>query len=126
MGTQKSVVLESEPGFLQLIDKKTRPSSHGDLSHAAAHVVYLYFSCRTVSLLNCTLHVYVSLSLWTCVGCYFELDPGFIQDFQPADISINLSVGNSPCSCVLLAEKNIIEWEGESIAYFNNYLPVMF
>lgn len=29
-------------------------------------------------LLDCTLNVYVSLSLWTCVGCYFELDPGFI------------------------------------------------
>lgn len=29
-------------------------------------------------LLDCTLNVYVSLSLWTCVGCYLELDPGFI------------------------------------------------
>lgn len=46
VGTQKSAVPESEPNFLKLIDKNTRPSSHSDLSHAAAHIVYLYFSCR--------------------------------------------------------------------------------
>lgn len=34
---------------LKLIDKKTRPSSHDDLSHAAPRVVYLYSSCWTVS-----------------------------------------------------------------------------
>lgn len=33
----------------KLIEKKTRPSSHGDLSHAVAHAVYLYSSCWTVS-----------------------------------------------------------------------------
>lgn len=34
--------------FVQLIDKK-RPSSHSNFSHTAAYVVYLDYSCRTVS-----------------------------------------------------------------------------
>lgn len=69
---------------------KTRPSSHGDLSHAAAHIVYLYCSCRISSSLSCTQHVCLSLSLRTCIGCYFELDLSFVQAFKPEDISINL------------------------------------
>lgn len=102
---------------------KTRPSSHSDLSHAAAHVVYLYFSCRISSSLNCTQHVCVSLSLWTCIGCYFELDHSFIQAFKPADISINLLLDNGPCSR-FTSRKKIIEWGEKSIAYLNNPLPV--
>lgn len=78
---------------------KTRPSSHGDLSHAAAHVVYLYCSCRISSSLSCTQHVCLSLSLRTCIGCYFELDLSFVQAFKPVEVSINLLLGKSPCSC---------------------------
>lgn len=81
-------------------------------------MLYIYtFFCGTISPLNCTLNVYVSLSLWTCIGCFFELDPSFIQPFQPADISINLLVGNGPCCCVLLAEK--ISLNGEGSLYLN-------
>lgn len=89
---------------------KTRPSSHGDLSHAAAHVVYLYFSCRISSSLNCTQHLCVPLSLWTCIGCYFELDHSFLQAFKPADISINLLLDNGPCSLFTSKKKN--HWAG--------------
>lgn len=82
--------------------QKTRPSSHGDLSHAAARVVYLYFSCRTVSPFTRTLRVCVCLSLWTCFGCcYFELDLGFIQAFQLQRYNIYeviyIWVGVGPC-----------------------------
>lgn len=75
------------PGVRARISKthwqKISPSSHTDLSHAAASIVYLYLCCWTASPLSCTLHVWLSLSMWTCFGCYFELDLSFIYISPP-------------------------------------------
>lgn len=62
----------------KVIDKKQGPVPTATFPMPPL-VLYIYTSVvGPFPLRDCLPNVYAPLSLWTCIGCYFELDPCFI------------------------------------------------